>query len=71
MRLATISAYGPDNKRATKLVVGILRRAGQQAPNPTRRWNTDTSDVRNDPLIAAELAEWLRRVLEGLPRIAA
>jgi hypothetical protein len=25
-----------------------------------RSWNTHTSDVRNDPLIAAELAEWLR-----------
>jgi hypothetical protein len=55
--LATISGYGPDNKRATKLVVGILRRPGQQAPNPMRSWNTDTSDVRHDPLIAAELAE--------------
>jgi hypothetical protein len=30
--LATISAYGPDNTRATKLVVGILRRAGQKYP---------------------------------------
>jgi hypothetical protein len=58
--LATISAYGPDNKRATKLVVGILRRPGQQAPHPMRSWNTDTIDVRHDPLIAAELTEWLR-----------
>ena len=31
--LATISAYGPDNTRATKLVVGILRRARQKYPN--------------------------------------
>lgn len=57
--LATISAYGPDNRRATKLVVGILHRPGQQAPNPMRSWNTDTSDVRNDPRIAAEIADWL------------
>jgi hypothetical protein len=28
--LATVSAYGPDNLRATKLVVGILRHAGQE-----------------------------------------
>jgi hypothetical protein len=41
-------------------VVGILRRPGQETPNPMRSWNTDTRDVRNDPLIAAELAEWLR-----------
>jgi hypothetical protein len=41
-------------------VVGILRRPGQQAPHPMRSWNTDTIDVRHDPLIAAELTEWLR-----------
>ena len=58
--LATISAYGPDNRRATKLVVGILRRAGQKSPNPMRSWSTDAYDVRNDPMIAAELADWLR-----------
>lgn len=58
--LATISAYGPDNRRATKLVVGILRRAGQKDANPIRSWSTDASDVRNDPVIAAELADWLR-----------
>lgn len=58
--LATISAYGPDNRRATKLVAGILRRAGQKDPNPMRSWSTDPSDVRNDPVIAAELADWLR-----------
>jgi Protein of unknown function (DUF1186) len=57
--LATISAYGPDNRRATKLVVGILRRAGQEDPNPMRSWSTGAGDVRNDPVIAAELADWL------------
>ena len=57
--LATISAYGPDNRRATKLVVGILRRAGQDM-GPMRSWSTDAGDVRNDPVIAAELADWLR-----------
>ena len=30
--LATIAAYGPDNRRATKLVVGILRRAAHRLP---------------------------------------
>ena len=58
--LATIAAYGPDNRRATKLVVAILRRPGQKDPNPIRTWSTDAGDVRHDPVIAAELAEWLR-----------
>jgi hypothetical protein len=59
--LATISAYGPDNRRATKLVVGILRRAGQKDANPIRSWASDAGDVRTDPVIAAESADWLRR----------
>ena len=58
--LATISAYGPDNRRATKLVVGILRRPGQKNTNPMRTWSTGAGDVRNDRVIAAELADWLR-----------
>jgi len=41
-------------------VVGILRRAGQNEPNPMRSWSTDAGDVRNDPVIAAELGDWLR-----------
>lgn len=58
--LATISAYGPDTTRATKLVVGILRHARQQDANPMRTWSSDADDVRNDPAIAADLADWLR-----------
>src|SRR6185295_7089488 len=59
--LATISAYGPDNTRATKLVVGILRRARQKDPGELRSWSTDEGDVRNDRAIAAEVADWLHR----------
>src|SRR6266480_941389 len=59
--LATISAYGPDNTRATKLVVAILRRA-RQDPNEIRTWSNDAGDVRNDPVIAADVADWLRRL---------
>ena len=60
--LATVSAYGPDNTRATKLVVGVLRHARQKDPNTIRSWSIDASDVdvRNDVMIAAELADWLR-----------
>lgn len=58
--LATIAAYGPDNTRATKLVVGILRRAGQKDAHPMRTWSADAGDIRNDPVVAAELADWLR-----------
>jgi hypothetical protein len=46
--LATISACGPDNRRATKLVVGILHRAGQKDPNPMRSWSADAGVVAAD-----------------------
>lgn len=58
--LATIAAYGPDNTRATKLVVSILPRPEQKYPSETRSWRTDADDVRNDRAIAAEVADWLR-----------
>lgn len=57
--LASIAAYGPDNRRATKLVVGIVRRAGQD-PRLMRTWTTNTTDVREDPSVAAEVAAWLQ-----------
>ena len=58
--LAIVSAYGPDNRRATKLVVGIVRRAGQEEPNPIRSWSSEAVDVRDDPAISADVADWLR-----------
>src|SRR5215203_4947753 len=58
--LATIAAYGPDNTRATKLVVSVLPRPEQKYPSETRSWHSDTGDVRDDRVIAAAVADWLR-----------
>jgi hypothetical protein len=57
--VATVAAYGPDNRRATKLVVGILRRAGQEDPNPIRSWSSEAIEVRNDPNSSIGRVEWL------------
>ena len=57
--LATVAAYGPDNRRATKLVAAIVGRAGQE-PREMRSWTGGAGDVRNDRVIADELTEWLR-----------
>jgi Protein of unknown function (DUF1186)/SEC-C motif len=59
--LASIAVYGPDNTRATKLVASILPRPEQKYPSATRSWSTDVGDVRNDRVIAAEVADWLHR----------
>jgi len=57
--LATIAAYGPDNTRATKLVVAIVRRPGRSGRRQLRSWRSHAGDVRNDSMIAAEVADWL------------
>lgn len=59
--IATMATYGPDDTRATKLVASVFRRARQKSPGPTRTWFSEAGDVRNDPLIALEVADWLRR----------
>jgi len=57
--LATIAAYGPDNTRATKLVVGVIERPNRDEPAILRKWTNESTDVREDPAIAAEVGEFL------------
>lgn len=58
--LATIASYGPDNTLATKLVVSVIERPGQHNPTAMRTWTTEAVDVRHDPAVAADVAEFLR-----------
>jgi Protein of unknown function (DUF1186)/SEC-C motif len=59
--LASIAPYGPDNAFATKLVVSVLERPGQREPSVMRTWTTQAADVRHDPTIAADVADFLRQ----------
>lgn len=59
--VGTIAAYGPDNKLATKLAVSVFKRQGDKEPVDLHRWFNNSGDVRNDPTIAAEVAEFLKR----------
>jgi hypothetical protein len=59
--IGTIAAYGPDNTRATKLVVAVFKRPGRKEPDELHRWITQVGDVRNDPLISAEAVDFLKR----------
>jgi hypothetical protein len=65
--VATIAAYGPDNTRATKLVVSIVRHPADGEPGVMRTWTTE-ADVRSDPHVAAEVAAFIAesRVKETL-----
>ncbi len=58
--LGTIAAYGPDNRRATKLVVAVFKDQGQEEPEALHRWITQTGDVRADPVISAQIIGFLK-----------
>jgi hypothetical protein len=44
--VATIAYYGPDNRKATKVAVGIIKREG--AKPIMRRWYATKTDARLD-----------------------
>ena len=58
--LATIAFYGPDDRRATKLAVGIIME-GDQEPAELRRWFTGGADIREDQDTAEEVLAFLDR----------
>jgi hypothetical protein len=58
--VATIAYYGPDDRRATKVAVGIAEsEAGGVAH--MERWFSETSDVRVDP----QINEAILKFIEG------
>jgi hypothetical protein len=59
--LATLMAYGPDNTRATKLVVAIFKTPASRTAEELHRWFINEGDVRNDPGIAAEVAAFVKQ----------
>ena len=51
--LGSVAYYGPDDKRATKVAVGI--QLSQDTDMEMRRWFVETDDARTDPVILAEV----------------
>jgi hypothetical protein len=58
--VATIGFYGPDDRRATKVAVGIIK-ADEVEADPLERWYSEDADVRDDPSIVAEIEAFLER----------
>ena len=58
--VATVAFYGPDDRRASKVAVGIVPSAGAEA-DVLERWFSDTTDVRFDRAIASEIQAFLDR----------
>ena len=57
--MGTVAFYGPDNRRATNVAVGIVP-APRSDPDQLRRWFAETGDLRSDEIILAEIATFLR-----------
>lgn len=56
--VATVAFYGPDDQRASKLVIGIINQEGAE---PTlRRWYSDNSDLRSVPEIESEIKAFIK-----------
>ena len=49
--------YGPDDKRATKVAVGIVINEDEE-PKKMERWFAE-DDVRNDPTISKQILEFI------------
>jgi hypothetical protein len=52
--MATIAFYGPDDRRASKVTVGIVL-AKNQEPAELRQWFSEQADVREDAAAAEEI----------------
>jgi hypothetical protein len=57
--VGTIAFYGPDNRRATKVAVGIFP-APPSEMTEMRRWSSEAGDVRMEDAILAEIVTFLR-----------
>ncbi len=56
--VATVAFYGPDDQRATKVAVGIVRAEGSEA-DPLERWVSEQTDARSDVVIARQIAAFI------------
>ena len=58
--VATVAFYGPDDKRASKVAVGIVASEGAHA-DPLERWFSEDGDVRKDPAIGRQILEFTQQ----------
>jgi hypothetical protein len=66
--VATIAYYGPDDQRASKVVVGIVAAEGADA-DPMEKWYSDTTDLRSDSRVIEEILALLQK--HGVKSVAA
>ncbi|HIJ64769.1 MAG TPA: hypothetical protein HPP77_02375 [Candidatus Hydrogenedentes bacterium] len=58
--IATVAYYGPDNRIATKVAVGIVTDESSEV-SALKRWFSEAADIRQDAGIAAEIVTFIRQ----------
>ena len=56
--IATIAYYGPNDKHATKVAVGIVKDKSGEV-DELRRWFSDYADIRTDQEINQEILQFI------------
>jgi hypothetical protein len=56
--VATVAFYGPDDRRATKVAVGIVTREGAE-PDFLERWYAEDGDLRSNEETTAQIRVFL------------
>jgi hypothetical protein len=57
--IATVAFYGPDDKMATKVSVGIIPAEGA-GPVALERWFSDEADVRNEYSLIEKILKFIQ-----------
>jgi len=57
--VGTVAFYGPDDRRASKVAVGIIPGPNSE-PSELRRWLSEAADVRADDAICEGVVHFLR-----------
>ncbi|MDA3898279.1 MAG: hypothetical protein PF482_19255 [Desulfobacteraceae bacterium] len=57
--VATIAYYGPDDKNATKVAVGIVPSEDAE-PDILKRWFNEAIDIRKDRIISEEIIQFIK-----------
>jgi len=65
--IATITYYGPDDKRASKVSVGIIAQEGGDVA-ALERWFNNSSDIRMDATVNQAIVDFLK--LHGAVSVA-
>src|SRR5258705_13423430 len=56
--VATVAFYGPDDRRASKLVIGIITHEGTEPK--LKKWYSDDADLRSHPGIESEIKAFIK-----------